>query len=412
MTAEVARKKAVDTSESRPPGVQALVDRVRRRWEEPRFVDSCLALAVAAASLAHDYWDDERVQNGYVFAFDIALALPLMWRRRQPLAVFFAIAAISLAQWLTDTLASGDVALLGALYAVGAYDARRYALLAAAATASVGALLATLRWNPSGDLAASALLLTGTITAPWVFGRYVRTRREFLESVLERAATAERGRDEQAVQAVAAERARISRELHDIVAHSLSVMVALSDGAAMAFETAPREARDAMQQTSTLGRQALGEMHRLLNVTRESGGLELAPQPGVAELEHLVAQVRSAGLPVEMTIVGEPIALPRSAQLAVYRVVQESLTNVLKHAQRTANVSVTLIYLTAGVDVQVDNDDDPALVLEATPNLGRGLTGMRERFASVGGTLEASRRGDGGWRVAGHLELEPDEGPP
>jgi signal transduction histidine kinase len=335
--------------------------------------------------------------------FDVALAIPLLWRRRHPLEAFLVTAAIALVQAIAGTVAAGDIALLLGLYAVGAHDDRRWAVPTAAATAQVGVLLAAMRWDPAGDLLSSMLLLTGTVTAPWVVGRYVRTRRAYVESVLERASTAERERDQAALQAVADERARISRDMHDIVAHSLSVMVTLSDGAAMSFARAPNDAKEAMEQTSIVGRQALDEMRRLLGVLTDSGHPELSPQPGVADIDELVSQVRATGLAVEHVVVGEQLDLPASAQLAVYRAVQEGLTNVLKHAQAPTRAAVTLRYLASGIDVEVDNDDEPDRVDKAPVRIGRGLTGMRERAASYGGTLEAFRRSDGGWHVASHL---------
>ncbi len=374
--------------------------------------DVVVALTVAAVALGHDYSDG--VPTAISSVFDVAYAVPLLWRRRLALEGFLAISAIAVVQWFTDTrvasAGAGAVAILVALYSVGAHDSRRWSLPTAVLIAQVGVVVAVLRWNPPDGLLLSLFQVTGTVTASWVIGRYVRTRRAYLTSVLERAATAERERDQRAIQAVGDERARISREMHDIVAHSLSVMVALSDGAAMSVTRAPGDAQEAMEQTSKVGRQALGEVRRLLGVRRDSDHLDMAPMPGVGELDDLIGQVRATGLPVDLVIVGKPLALPPSAQLSIYRVVQESLTNVLRHAHAATWATVTLRYLPSGVEVEVDNDD-LGQDLGEPGRPGRGLAGMRERAASFGGTLEASRREDGGWHVGTHLDIELQDVP-
>lgn len=392
--------------------VGSRLERVRKPLRNSVLRDVVVALIVATLALGHDYSDG--IPSATSSVFDVAFAVPLLWRRRRPLEAFLAISAIAVVQWFTDSrvasAGAGAVAILVALYSVGAYESRRGSLPAAVGLAQVGVVVAVLRWNPPDGLLLSLFQVTGTVTASWVIGRYVGTRRAYISSVLERAATAERERDQRALRAVGDERARISREMHDIVAHSLSVMVALSDGAAMSVTRAPGDAQEAMEQTSKVGRQALGEVRRLLGVRRDPDHLDLAPMPGVAELDDLIGQVRSTGLPVDLVIVGEPLALPPSAQLSIYRVVQESLTNVLRHAQAATWATVTLRYLPSGVEVDVDNDDRAGDVGEPG-RPGRGLAGMRERAASFGGTLEASRRPDGGWHVGTYLKIERQDVP-
>jgi len=324
-------------------------------------VDVLIVLVVLFVSLSRDRWGGAPVEP-VAWILDVVLVLPLLWRRRRPAEVFLLIAALALIQWLLDVRVGADLAVLFALYAIGAYESRRVAIIGCTVIAEFGVVMAALRWVPthpdgqSANRLTTALLLTGTITAALAIGFYMRTRRAYLSSVLERAATAERERDQQAVIATATERARISREMHDIVAHSLSVMIALSDGAAIAATRTPEAARTAMLQSSTLGRQALGEMRRLLgglngDLGHGSGGgsdpaehvaaldvidpdapAELAPQPGVADLDALVELVRAAGPAVDLVIVGPRPDLPPSSQLTIYRMVQEALTNVLKHA--------------------------------------------------------------------------------
>src|SRR4051812_26036733 len=197
-----------------------------------RAVDVAVVLATLALSSAHEFFDPTARPTGWTWVFDVVLVLPLLWRRRRPMWTFAAMAAVAFVQWATGVHAAGDLAMLVALYSVGAYEPRRRLVAAAAAVALAGVLLAALRWAPPGHELDGLVLLAGTVTAALVLGIYARTRRAFVSSALQRAATAERERDQQALLAAATERARISREMHDIVAHSLSVMIALSDGAA------------------------------------------------------------------------------------------------------------------------------------------------------------------------------------
>jgi signal transduction histidine kinase len=378
-------------------------------------VDVAVVLLTLLLALGRDFLD-EPSGNPAVWIFDLALVVPLFWRRRRPTEVFTLIAAIALLQWLVNLPAGGDLALLVALYAVGAYEQRPWRVGFAAVVAEIGVLLAAVRWGDPGQKLDAVVLLSGTFMAAWVLGVYLRTRRAYVSSVLERAATAERERDQQAVIATATERARISAEMHDIVAHSLSVMIALSDGAAIAVARSPEAARSSMLQSSALGRQALAEIRRLLGDLHaddeESAGL--APQPGIADLDDLVDQVRSAGLAVNLVVLGEAPDLSAGAGLTVYRIVQEALTNVLKHAQAATQVVVTLRYHAGGVDIVVENDDRPTVdhppgtdAQEGTS--GHGLSGMRQRAASFGGDVEAARRTDGGWRVSTHLRLDEQD---
>lgn len=376
------------------------------RSRRERAVDVLIVLVTVGLGLADSRYGDTAVRYAWAWVFDVALPLPLLARRRYPMAVFLSVGALASLELLLDSPVGGNIAVLLALYAVGAHASPRRAA-AAAGIAQVGVLLAVLRWAPPGQVLTGLLLLTGTVTAAWVLGVYVRTRRAYLASVLDRARTAERDRDQQALLAAANERTRIARELHDIVAHSISVMVALSDGVAATAIRDPRGAQDASQQASATGRQALTEMRRLLGVLRDGDDPELAPQPGVAQLDELLTQVRAAGLTVELVELGSPPELPPSAQLAVYRLVQESLTNVLKHGEAVTRVTVTLRYGPGSLHVLVDDNGTSGDVSERnTPDGGHGLDGMRERLAAFKGTLQAGRRERGGWRVAGNLHLD------
>lgn len=391
-----------------------------RRSAGGRAGDVVLTLVVAGTGVGHELVGTDGHATATTLLLDLALSAPLLWRRSRPLAAFGVMAALAFTGWIFATAAGADVALLVALYCVGVHASSRRSVVAAAVVAQVGAVLAAVRWAPTGQLFTAVLLLTGTVTAAWALGVSVRTRRAYLTSLLERARTAERDRDRQVRLAAAQERARIARELHDIVAHSIAVMVVLSDGAAAIVERDPGAAREASGQASATGRQAMQEMHRLLGVLREGDGGELAPQPDLATIGELLEPLRSAGLAVDLVETGSPALLPASAQLAVYRLVQESLTNVLKHGRSVTHVTVSLRYGIDAVDIDVADDGEGS---DMTPVLGgttagktsdadtrqdeppgHGLIGMRERLAAFGGRLEAERDGRG-WRVRGHLPL-------
>jgi signal transduction histidine kinase len=338
-------------------------------------------------------------------AFTLALVLPLLGRRRWPVPVFGLIAVIAFAQWLADVRAFGDAALLVALYTVAVSQPRRVTLLAAAVV-EVGVVLAVARWA-SGDWLRGFVGLSGLAVAAAVTGTSIRTRRALVASLHERAERLERERDQQGQLAAAAERARIARELHDVVAHNVSVMIALADGASYAVDDDPARAKATMRIASRTGRQALGELRRLLGVLRDSdGGAQFAPQPGLAQLEELLQDLRSAGLPVSYEVTGRPsIPLPAGLELAVFRIVQEALTNTLKHAGPGAEAHVRMIH---GDDaLQVEVLDTGKLRPDPPADGSAGLRGMRERAAVYDGELTAGPAPDGGWRVHLVLPLEP-----
>ena len=260
--------------------------------------DLALALGIllisatdALAEQPHPLW---------LVVFSVALTVPLIWRRRSPMWVFAVVAVVAGVQWIADVKVLADAALLLALYTVAAHESRRRAALVAGVL-GLGAVLATARWG-ADDAFKAFVGLAGLTIAAAGLGTSVRQRRVYQSSLEERAA--------------AAERARIAREMHDIVAHSLSVMVALADGASFAAERSPRQSASAMQAVAATGRQALGEMRGLLGVLRKDESVgELLPQPGLDEIDLLAGQVRAAGLPVAITVEGDVRELPAGAQL-------------------------------------------------------------------------------------------------
>jgi signal transduction histidine kinase len=239
----------------------------------------------------------------------------------------------------------------------------------------------------------------------------MRYRRAYYASLEDRAARLEAERDAQVQIAAAAERARIARELHDVIAHNVSVMVVQADGASYALDTEPARAREALAAISGTGRQALAEMRRLLGVLRREGDIassDRAPQPGIGELGELLDQARSAGLPVSFTVEGDPQPLPVGVALAAYRIVQESLTNTRKHAGPVVSAAVLLSYSPDAVVLTISDDGWGDLGGTALPGApGHGLTGMRERVAVYGGSVTAGPRSGGGFEVVATLPLTP-----
>ena len=343
-------------------------------------------------------------------AFDLAFAIPLLWRSRWPFPVFLVTAGIAFVQWLVGVRVLGDVALLIAMYTVASREEQR-TVLAAAAILEIGVLLALARWFHDAHIR-SFVGLTGLVAAATVLGRNVRNRRRLLASLEERANRLELERDQQGKLAAAAERARIARELHDVVAHNLTVMIALADGAGYALREHPAQAEHALQTASRTGRLALAEMRRLLGVLREDDAAatsERDPQPGVAQIDRLVEQVRAAGLPVTYRVSPDARALPEGIQVTLFRIVQEALTNTLKHAGPSATAEVELVASECDVRLSVANTG--AKTAAANGNGGSGLRGMRERAAVYSGSVDAGPRPEGGWCVAARLPLPEVEGP-
>jgi signal transduction histidine kinase len=281
-----------------------------------------------------------------------------------------------------------------------------------------GAVVAVAVWVPNSVSTLNRVLLatvifSGTALVAWVLGDSMRYRRAYLTSLEDRAARLERERDAQAQIAVAAERARIARELHDVIAHNVSVMVVQADGASYALRSEPERAAQALTAIAHTGRQALAEMRRLLGILR-SGKEEagLAPVPGLDQLRELLDQAREAGMSVSLTLEGTIRPLPEGAELAAYRVVQESLTNTRKHGGLAAAAAVTLRYEPDGLLLQVTDDGLGAAV--AADGVGHGLTGMRERVEMYGGTIQAGPLPGGGYQVTARLPdtvAEPDHRP-
>jgi signal transduction histidine kinase len=331
----------------------------------------------------------------------VGLVLPLLLRRRFPVPAFVVIAGVAFLQWLTFGPIPTDGALLVAFYTVAVTSPRRY-VIAAAGILELGALLAALRYSPHAEHSLSFFFLSGVVIATGALAWSVRLRRAYLAEVEQRAARLELERDQQAQLAGAAERARVAREMHDIVAHNLSVMIALTDGAALTIAVDPDRASAALDEASRAGRAALTDMRRVLGVLRESDNpTALAPAPGIADLEALLDTVRHTGLEVRYETTGPLTTLEPGVALSAYRIVQEAVTNTLKHAPGAHVIDVSLQVRRDGVQILI-RDDGPSTGHD-TIGTGHGMIGMRERAAVHRGEVHAGATSRG-WLIRAWLQ--------
>jgi signal transduction histidine kinase len=337
----------------------------------------------------------------------LGLAVPLVFRRTYPVQAFtVAVVAGGLQVLFIARPLGTDLAILILLYTLAAYRPRRVSVTGLCICLA-GAFVAVARWVPAQTGIVQKVLLagvifTGTALVVWVLGDSMRYRRAYLTSLEDRAARLERERDAQARIAAAAERARIARELHDVIAHNVSVMVVQADGASYALRSEPDRTAQALSAISQTGRQALAEMRRLLGILRsDDQQADLAPVPGLDQLRELLDQARRAGMSVSLTLEGTVRPLPEGAELAAYRVVQESLTNTRKHGGLAAAAAVTLRYEPDALVLQVTDDGLGAAASGDGPGLG--LTGMRERIEMYGGTVQAGPLPGGGYQVTARL---------
>ncbi|MFJ9695821.1 sensor histidine kinase [Kitasatospora sp. NPDC101183] len=389
----------------------------RSRRRRSTVVDSCWAGLLLAAGMLHALRYDG-LRMWWLVVCTVLISALLALRRRAPAPVAVAGIALGAAQ-LQNANPSGSV-LIGSLvlaYSSAAY-APRWAYRAELAAILVAGPVSA--WPKPPVVVASSVLLSAPLALCWTWGRLIRTRRAYLTELEDRAARLERERDAQAKVAVAAERARIARELHDVVAHNVSVMIVQADGAAYVLDNNPHQAKQSLTAIATTGRQALVEMRRLLGVLRTSDGTggaskdstgSYVPQPGVEELPELFDQVRTAGLRVDYTTTGAPHDLPRGVELTVYRIVQEALTNVRKHGGPGVHAHVTVDYGDRELAVQIDDDGRGTtttdhLTTGGADGLGHGLIGMRERVGMVSGNLETGPRPGGGFRIRATLPLK------
>jgi signal transduction histidine kinase len=423
----------------RMPG--SLVRRVRRL--PPTVADGLLAALVTVLGLPQLLIDNPslaklgiefRDTDALAVLLTLAQTVPLVWRRRAPMAVLAVTGLAALAHLAVGYQPTwAEFGVLIALYTVAAHCPQRRSLLAAALVAvglAVYTTLVMVRYpRPAEEDVQGWLVGYVQFAAAWFLGNVQKRRLAYtakLEALNAQLASEQELRSHWAV---AEERGRIARELHDVVAHSVSVMTVQAGAARRTLAASPDQAASALGQIESTGRQALVELRRLLGLLRDRDQEDvaaLAPQPGLDHLESLTAAAREAGLPVEVTVEGEPRPLPAGVDLSAYRIVQEALTNSLRHAG-PARAKVRIRYGREDLEVQVTDDGaggpgtvrdgggpvvvrlGPDGVLELPGRReggGHGLIGMRERVAMFGGTLETGPRPDGGYRVAARLPLD------
>ncbi|MEU7112421.1 histidine kinase [Streptomyces sp. NPDC046182] len=384
--------------------MQSLTQRVRTLdTRRPGTWDGLLTAfwTVAALIDAMGGWrntaPDPTVPGWLVVAMSLAFALPLLWRRRRPMAVLAVMACVSLVSNGTGAFLQAGLLQLVVVFHI----ALRLPLRTLPWTLALLAppLLLGAARHPQGSWDQQVVPTLWAYAMVALLGIAVRSRKDHTAALVDRARRLEVERDQQAQLAAAAERTRIAREMHDIIGHNLSVITGLADGGKYAAAKNPERAAEALDAIGTTSRQALAELRRLLR-----GEPVRDPQPTLDDLDALLAGVRTAGLPVRLETHGGTPPLATGAQLAVYRIVQEALTNTLKHAGPGAGATVLLAYEPEELTVEVtDTGRSPGA---GTPGTGQGVTGMRERAALYDGTLEAGPLPDGGWRVRLRLPLE------
>jgi len=394
--------------------------------KHPWVLDTALIVVVAVMFCLPDLVDDDDgrrhgFDNSFIhlhwpatIALQAGLVLPLLWRRRRPTLAFAMIAAVFFVQLGLGTWLRADVALLISLYSLALHGQLRR--LPAACAVTLCALVLFFARLPSQVPVLDALfILFSTITAAVALGLVIRIRRAQLAVLRDRAARLEVERDQRSKLAAAAERTRVAREMHDIIGHNLSVIITLADGGAYATDLAPERGKQALLLIGDTGRQALGELRRMLGVLRVQTATpdapELSPQPGVADLDALCARIRAAGPQVVYRTGGEPAALDRGVQLTVYRIVQEALTNALKHAGHDTRVelAVNVEELKVHIDCHDTGPGGTVSGPEPSHDEGHGLAGMRERAALYHGTVTAGPAPGGGWTVRVTLDLAPPD---
>ncbi|MEU3355894.1 sensor histidine kinase [Streptomyces sp. NPDC037389] len=389
--------------------MQRLYDFLRRH---PTGVDTFWALLLLGLSVLSSAEGSTRGGTALKIVVALALSTVIALRRRWPEKMLLLAAATGVAQVAFDVSPDvSDFAMLVIIYTVSSGNTRwasRFALVGGVLASPIAAV----RWPTPHSELGSTLLGAVFVSVPfvlaWVLGDSMRTRRAYWAQLEERATRLEKEREQQAKMAVTAERARIARELHDVVAHNVSVMVVQADGAAYVLDASPDQAKQALETISSTGRKALTEMRRLLGVLRTEEGGEsgetYVPQPDVEQIGELVEQVRGAGLPVDFTVEGAPRPLPSGVELTAYRIVQEALTNTRKHGGPDVGASVRLTYFDDGLGLLVEDDGRGAQheLYEdgGADGMGHGLIGMRERVGMVGGTLDAGPRQGGGFRIS------------
>ncbi|MFD5750958.1 sensor histidine kinase [Streptomyces sp. NPDC127033] len=432
MDVHTAAKEHVTSSEGWSAGARPLTGRLNRLVGRLRSFDRRHPLTwdlhvtaffvVAALVDASGGWRNVTLNAAVpvwlVVSMSLGFSVPLLWRRSHPVAMLLVMLPFALVNSWSGAHLQASFLQLVIVYNIALRLPLR--TLAGSVTLALAPLLLGATRYPEDSWNQQFMPAMNSLAVVALLGLAVRSRQEYTAALVERAQRLEVERDQQAQLAAAAERARIAREMHDIIGHNLSVITGLADGGSYAAKKNPQRATEALEAIGTTSRQALAELRRLLDVLRETPTAELAPQPALADLDHLVDGVRAAGLPVRMTVHGHTDTLAAGQQLTVYRVVQEALTNTLKHAHRVdrsgepTRADVDVSYAPDGVTATITDSGATEPQHRNRPATGRGITGMRERAALYDGTLEAgpSPHPADGWRVHLHLPGTHLPGPP
>ena len=371
-------------------------------------VDTCLAAALIVVALLvvrrlHPS-ADTRSPNGWNDALLVAVLAPIGVRRRYPIGAYIVTALAAVSLWSLNSIDGGSaIGGLFVTYGLGFYAERKRALpvfIISAASLSGAAVLLALIYDTEGRWF-QCVSRIAVVLGPYFVGDSKRTRDELLQNLRERTLRADEDRARDARQAVVDERSRIAHELHDVVAHSLSVMVVQATAGQRLITRDPAGAAESLGSVAETGRAALAEMRRILGVLdsrpeNEYGTQALAPQPGLGDIDSLLERCRGAGLPIDLQRSGKETSLSAGVELAIYRIVQEALTNVLKHA---GTACVTLRLLIEDPIVVEVTDDGLGAAAPQPSDIGRGVIGMRARVESVGGEFHAGPRADGGFVV-------------
>ncbi|MGR6969980.1 sensor histidine kinase [Streptomyces cynarae] len=384
----------------------------------PLALDAVLALGVLVAMLATSFADPHgdgatwgaHTPHALSLALMVLGAAALVLRRRRPMAVLTVTVALSLVELVTaDPRAPVAMSAVVALYTVASTTDRpttwRVGLLTMTVLTAAAMLAGPLPWYAQENLGLFAW--TGMAAAA---GDAVRSRRAFVQAIRERAERAERTREEEARRRVAEERLRIARDLHDVVAHHIALVNVQAGVAAHVMDKRPDQAKEALAHVREASRSALNELRATVGLLRQSGDPEAPtePAPGLARLDELADTFRSAGLPVEVARADDGTSLPAAVDLAAYRVIQEALTNVRKHAGPTAKAEVSVVRVGPDVEITVldDGPGEDTAPGDDDGHGGHGLLGMRERVTAVGGSLTTGPRYGGGFRVHAILPVE------
>jgi signal transduction histidine kinase len=386
------------------------------RWasDHPFAVDVLFALMIGgftvAGMLSADAEASQRDANWWGVLLIALQTTAFTFRRRAPLASVVALAVPVITFWIADFATNFDAFSLLGVYAATAHSrrSRRFAWSVVGAVVGVLTVVALLGvLSPDEDIPAVAVLGIAVIhlTAA-IMGEVMHERRQRLIELEERAARAEAERELLAREAVLRERASIARDLHDVVAHGMSVMVVQAGAAQRLVATQPERAAAALEQIQTTGREALTEMRRLLGVLRnDDSDAALLPQPTLDDLGAMVQRCIEAGVPTDLTVEGTPAGRAAGAEMTAYRIVQEALTNVIKHAGRPVRAAVRVTFTGDQVRLEVDDDGRGARSADLVHSTGHGLVGMRERVELYHGTVHIGPRPGGGFRVSATIPL-------